>query len=116
MKQWNRSASILLAATLLIGLLALLPASNLLAKAQPQALQDSTTETTTETSTAVQAPSPLPDVTVQAGPSGPEDWISTPGAQVRDSQGVCAEGYECLELCVNGEPTGTYQCWPNNSW
>lgn len=111
MKQWKRSTSILLSATLLVGLLALLPAHNLLAKVQLDEVQHALVDLA-----ASPTPTTLPDTTVKAGPSGSEDWVSTPGAQVRDSQGLCAEGYECLELCVNGEPTGQYQCWPKNSW
>lgn len=94
----QRSTRILLTAVVVIALVAVVSSSTVMAYVQPEP-----------------APQGL-DIRQHAGPTGAEDWISTPAAQVRNSLGECPANFECLELCIAGEGTGNFQCWPQNSW
>lgn len=52
------------------------------------------------------------EATTHLGPiEGEENWEATQAAQVRSALGECPPGFECLELCVSGAPTGQFQCW-----
>lgn len=44
---------------------------------------------------------------------GTEQWLPTPAALNRTLAGDCPQANsECLELCLSGSPTGTFECWP----
>lgn len=97
MKHWQRRVNITLLGALLIALAASLSPQVMFAAillGEPEGLK----------------------IRQAAGPSGPEDWIATPAARARSQNGLCPDGFECLELCVSGEGTGNFQCWPDNMW
>ncbi len=97
MQHWKKNLRLVVSLVVLLGLAAVLSPSGLRALVQADSSQHLSTE-------------------VHAGPTGAEDWIATPEAQFRSQNNLCPEGFECLELCVGGEGTGTFECWPANQW